>query len=91
MKKYHERYGILYTQRLRVGRKLVCIDMKFGRIISFHQDEINGEEIEDGLRDFVMSNLERLNTGYWDYSGDPQPKVFSMIENLQEEKKSKLH
>jgi hypothetical protein len=85
--KYHERYGILYTQRFRVGRKLVCMDLKKGRILYFHQDELNGEEIETELKDFILSNMERLNSGYWDYTGDPGPKVTSLIESLEQEKK----
>lgn len=87
--KYHKRFGILYTQRLRVGRKLVCMDLKLGRILYFNQDELDSDEIEDELRDFVMSNMERLNSGYWDYTGDPSPTVNSFIDKLKDEQKAK--
>lgn len=88
--KYHKRFGILYTQRLRIGRKLVCMDLKLGRILYFDQDELDSDEIEDELKEFVRSNMERLNSGYWDYTGDPSPTVNSFIDKLKDEQKTKV-
>jgi hypothetical protein len=87
---YHKRYGVLYTQKLGIGRrKLVCMDLKLGRILHFYQEELEGNEIEDDLKEFISDNLNRLNEGYWDYTGDPSPKVNYMIQNLNEEKATK--
>ena len=84
--KYDKRYGILYSRKLQSERVLVCIDMKLGRFITFAEHELESEEMEEGLKTFVMGNKDKINSGYFDYSGDLSPKVNTMLQSLEKEK-----
>ncbi|WP_416729188.1 hypothetical protein [Fictibacillus sp. JL2B1089] len=45
------------------------MDFRLGRTITFAQDEIHGDEMEDDLKDFMRDQLAKVETGYWDYTG----------------------
>jgi hypothetical protein len=51
------------------NRKISVMDFKMGRVISFTVDEIDGDEMEDDLKEYMRSQLEKVETGYWDYTG----------------------
>ncbi|MBH0174700.1 hypothetical protein IHV09_14120 [Fictibacillus sp. 23RED33] len=64
------RYGIMFSVKGNTtSRKVSVMDFKKARVITFFVEEINGEEMEEDLKDFMKLNIEKLNTGYWDYTG----------------------
>jgi malate synthase len=50
-------------------RKITVMDFEIARMITFNVEEINGDEMEDDLKEFMCGQLEKVNTGYWDYTG----------------------
>lgn len=52
-----------------VTRKITVMDFKMGRMITFNQDEIYGDEMDDDLKEFMRDQLDKVETGYWDYTG----------------------
>jgi Holliday junction resolvase len=64
------RYGIMFAVKSPTqGRKVTVMDFKKERMITFTVDEIDGDEMEEDLKEFMKNHLEKLSTGYWDYSG----------------------
>lgn len=64
------RYGIMFTVKGKTeSRKVTVMDFKKARTITFTVDEIEGEEMEDDLKEYMSRQLEKVNSGYWDYSG----------------------
>ncbi|WP_416731381.1 hypothetical protein [Fictibacillus sp. JL2B1089] len=70
-KMYDKRYGILFAVKSNTSsnRKVTVMDLKLGRQITFTVDEIEGLEMEEDLKVFMRKNLEKLDSGYWDYTG----------------------
>jgi hypothetical protein len=50
-------------------RKVTVMDFKKARQITFTVDEIEGDEMEDDLKEFMRGQLEKVESGYWDYTG----------------------
>jgi hypothetical protein len=67
----NSRYGIMFTVKSPTSpnRKISVMDFKMGRVISFTVDEIDGDEMEEDLKDYMQGQLDKVETGYWDYSG----------------------
>ncbi|MBH0166290.1 hypothetical protein IHV12_15310 [Fictibacillus sp. 7GRE50] len=64
------RYGIMFAVKSpTLGRKVTVMDFKKARTITFTVNEINENEMEEDLKEFMKENIEKLNNGYWDYSG----------------------
>jgi hypothetical protein len=64
------RYGIMFTVKGKTqSRKVTVMDFKMARMLTFTVEEIKGDEIEDDLKEFMRGQLEKVRTGYWDYSG----------------------
>ncbi|MBD7966267.1 hypothetical protein [Fictibacillus norfolkensis] len=65
------RYGIMFTVKSPTSphRKVTVMDFKMGRLITFTLDEIEGEEMEEDLKEYMKGQLMKVNTGYWDYTG----------------------
>jgi hypothetical protein len=64
------RYGIMFTVKGKTeSRKVTIMDFKKARTITFFVEEIEGDEMEDDLKEYMRVQLEKVNTGYWDYSG----------------------
>jgi hypothetical protein len=64
------RYGIMFAVKSPTqGRKVTVMDFKEARMITFTVDEIDGDEMEDDLKEYMRGQLEKLGSGYWDYSG----------------------
>jgi hypothetical protein len=64
------RYGIMFTVKGKTeSRKVTVMDLKKARTITFTVDEIEGEEMEDDLKEYMSGQLEKVNSGYWDYTG----------------------
>jgi hypothetical protein len=65
------RYGIMFTVKSPTSsnRKVTVMDFKRGRQITFTVDEIEDNEMEDDLKEFMRSQLKKVETGYWDYTG----------------------
>jgi hypothetical protein len=65
------RYGIMFTVKSPTSsnRKVTVMDFKMGRQITFTVDEIEGNEMENDLKEYMRSQLEKVETGYWDYTG----------------------
>jgi hypothetical protein len=62
-----QRYGVMYAQKSMEGRKVTVMDFKMARMVTFTLDEMS--ELEDDLQEFMQEHLEKLETGYWDYTG----------------------
>jgi hypothetical protein len=63
-------YGIMFTVKGKTeSRKVTVMDFKKARAITFFVVEIEGDEMEDDLKEYLRGQLEKLNTGYWDYTG----------------------
>ncbi|MGD6964542.1 hypothetical protein ACQCVB_20275 [Fictibacillus phosphorivorans] len=65
------RYGIMFTVKSPTSsnRKVTVMDFKMARQITFTIDEIEGDEMEDDLKEYMRGQLKKLETGYWDYTG----------------------
>jgi hypothetical protein len=64
------RYGIMFTVKGKTeSRKVTLMDFKKTRTITFFVEEIEGDEMEEDLKEYMRSQLEKVDTGYWDYSG----------------------
>jgi hypothetical protein len=64
------RYGIMFTVKNPTEeRKVSVMDFHKGRIMTFHLSEIEGDEMEDDLKEFMAKNIDKVQTGYWDYTG----------------------
>jgi hypothetical protein len=64
------RYGIMFSVKSKTtSRKVTVMDFKKARMITFFVEEIDSDEMEDDLKDFMKGNIEKLSTGYWDYTG----------------------
>ena len=56
------------------------MDFKKARQITFTVDEIEGIEMEDDLKEFMREQLEKVETGYWDYTGKHTKSHKSLTE-----------
>lgn len=63
------RYDIMFTVKSMGDRKATVMDFKKARMITFTLSELEGNEIEDDLKEYIYEMLEKINTGYYDYSG----------------------
>ncbi|MGM0804676.1 MAG: hypothetical protein ACQET8_08020 [Bacillota bacterium] len=64
------RYGIMFTVKGKTeSRKVTVMDFKKARMITFTVDEIEGDEMEEDLKEYMRGELEKVDSGYWDYSG----------------------
>jgi hypothetical protein len=63
------RYDIMFTVKNHGDRKITVMDFKKARMITFTLSEIEGNEMEDDLKEFTYTMLEKINTGYYDYTG----------------------
>lgn len=52
-----------------VNRKVTVLDYKKARQITFTIDEIEGDEMEDDLKEYMRDQLIKVKMGYWDYTG----------------------
>jgi hypothetical protein len=60
------RYGIMFTVKGKMESMKVSVRVfKKGRVITFFVEEIEGDEMEDDLKEFMRKQLEKINTGYW--------------------------
>jgi hypothetical protein len=70
MRSDYMRYDIMFAVKNPTqGRKVIVMDFQKARTITFTVNEINGDEMEEDLKVFMRDKLEKLNSGYWDYSG----------------------
>jgi hypothetical protein len=66
---FHLRYDIMFTVKSFGDRKVTVMDFKKARMITFTLSELEGNEMEDDLKEFTRTMLEKINTGYYDYTG----------------------
>lgn len=64
-------YGIMFTVKSSTStyRKVTVMDFKKARMITFTTDEIDGDEMEEDLKKYMRGQVEKVKTGYWDYTG----------------------
>ena len=63
------RYGIMFTVKGKTeSRKVSVMDFKKGRMITFFVEEIEGDEMEGDLKEYMRGQLEKVESGYWDYT-----------------------
>lgn len=76
------RYEIMFTVKStrNPNRKVTVMDFKKARQITFTVDEIEGIEMEDDLKEFMREQLEKVETGYWDYTGKHTKSHKSLTE-----------
>jgi hypothetical protein len=64
------RYGIMFTVKGKTeSRKVTVMDFHKARIITFFVEEIEGDEMDEDLKEFMQQQLEKVESGYWDYTG----------------------
>lgn len=51
------------------SRKVTVMDFKKERTITFFVKEIESDEMEDDLKEYMHGQLVKVERGYWDYSG----------------------
>jgi hypothetical protein len=51
------------------SRKVTVMDFKKARMITFFVNELEGEEMDGDLKEYMHGQLGKVNTGYWDYTG----------------------
>ncbi|WP_017753921.1 hypothetical protein [Calidifontibacillus oryziterrae] len=61
-------YKILYTSWYGGQRKIAVFNFKKGIIIEFTIDELEKQELEKDLVQYISGLRERIQSGYWDYS-----------------------
>jgi hypothetical protein len=64
------RYDIMFAVKSPThGRKVTVMDFKKARTITFFVEEIQGDEMEEDLKEYMRSQLKKVDSGYWDYTG----------------------
>jgi copper homeostasis protein CutC len=59
------RYGVMFTVKGKTEiRKVTIMDFIKARTITFFVEEIEGDEMEDDLKEYMRVHLEKVNTGY---------------------------
>jgi malate synthase len=77
------RYGIMFTVKSPTSsnRKITVMDFQKARQITFTVNETESEEMEEDLKEFIRGHLEKVETGYWDYTGSHTKSHKSFNEN----------
>jgi hypothetical protein len=60
----------MFTVKSLGDRKVTVMDFKKARTITFTLSELEGIEMEDDLKEFTYKMLEKIKTGYYDYTGN---------------------
>ncbi|EKN69054.1 hypothetical protein P9E76_14305 [Schinkia azotoformans] len=60
-------YKLLYTSRYGSQRKIVIFDFKRGMMIELTIDELEKEELDLKLRQYIIKMKDQIDSGYWDY------------------------
>lgn len=51
-------------------RKVTLMDFQKARMVTLeYPTEMQSEEVDDELREVIMKNLDKINSGYYDYTG----------------------
>jgi hypothetical protein len=63
------RYDIMFAVKNH-GRKITVMDFHKARMITLEiPDELSSEEVDDELKDVLLMNMDKINSGYYDYTG----------------------
>ncbi|KEF37671.1 hypothetical protein M670_02973 [Schinkia azotoformans MEV2011] len=60
-------YKLLYTSRYGSQRKVVIFDFKREMMIELTIDELEKEELDLKLRQYIIKMKDQIDSGYWDY------------------------
>lgn len=60
-------YKLLYTSWYGGQRKVVIFDFKRGMMIEFTIDELENEDLDFKLKEYIIKMKDQIDTGYWDY------------------------
>lgn len=61
-------YKLLYTGWHGAQRKVVIFDFKRGMTIELTIDELEKDEIDLKLKEYIIKMKDKIDTGYWDYT-----------------------
>jgi hypothetical protein len=63
------RYDIMFVAKNIHGeRKITVMDFKGARMITFLLEELNGDDMDQELKDFTLKHLDKIAQGYFDYT-----------------------
>lgn len=60
-------YKLLYTSWYGGQRKVVVFDFKKGATIEFTMDELDKNELDKSLINYIYKIRKTIESGYWDY------------------------
>jgi hypothetical protein len=64
------RYDIMFAVKNHGLRKITVMDFHKARMITLElPKELHSEEIDDEVREVITKNLDKINSGYFDYTG----------------------
>jgi hypothetical protein len=64
------RYDIMFAVKNHGVRKVTVMDFHKARMVTLEfPAELESEEVDDELREVLQMNMERIDSGYYDYSG----------------------
>ncbi|MCM3730088.1 hypothetical protein M3196_00190 [Fictibacillus nanhaiensis] len=69
------RYDIMFAVKNHGLRKISVMDFKMARIVTLeYPTEIDSEEVDEELKEVLLKNSKKINSGYFDYTGTHKPK-----------------
>lgn len=64
------RYDIMFAVKRHGVRKVTLMDFSNARMVTLEiPTELNHEEVDEDLREVITKNTEKINSGYFDYTG----------------------
>ena len=61
-------YKILYTRFVSGQRRIIVFDFKRERTIEFTLDELEKDELNEEVKEYIAGIREQIDSGYFDYS-----------------------
>lgn len=64
------RYDIMFAVKNHGVRKISVMDFHKARMVTIeYPTEMQSEEVDDELREVLLKSSEKINSGYYDYTG----------------------
>ncbi len=63
-------YDIMFAVKNNGVRKVTLMQFSKARMVTIEiPTELESEEIDKELKDVILKNMEKINSGYYDYTG----------------------
>jgi hypothetical protein len=64
------RYDIMFAVKNHGLKKVTVMDFKKARMITLEfPAELDSDEVDEELREVLLKNINKINSGYFDYTG----------------------